>query len=345
LKQFDEANIHLKNGLHLHELPNGLNHEIDRISKLRYFEDELSEYLKKKGGPNDSCNTQPPIFIGRGTVFEITPEGTLTTLKNFDNSDGCYPNGSMIQATNGNFYGTSVYGGGSGPCYGSYGTIFSITSGGTLTTVHSFDNTDGRYQRRSTILTSQLPVAYWHEQIGDPSIADSIMDRLVHKCLSHRIGRRVYAQAARAETGPGAAAMRLTRWEFKCAPGRFAAGCAFRLFVWVCRHAERNSGRPWLAVADLTQSPQKTGRQVDLCLHELVRAGVCRTPWSITRESPITTISYFSYGERLIDELNQGDIPPNYCRHMRDRTGQFERRWRSLKATSHPLSTRMEETE
>jgi hypothetical protein len=139
--------------------------------------------------------------------------------------------------------------------------------------------------------------------------------------------------------------MRLTRWEFKCAPGRFAAGRAFRLFVWVCRHAERNSGRPWLAVADLTQSPQKTGRQVDLCLHELVRAGVCRTPWSITRESPITTISYFSYGERLIDELNQGDIPPNYCRHMRDRTGQFERRWRSLKATSHPLSTRMEETE
>jgi hypothetical protein len=139
--------------------------------------------------------------------------------------------------------------------------------------------------------------------------------------------------------------MRLTRWELKCAPGRFAADRAFRLFVWVCRHAERNSGRPWPAVADLTRSPRKTGRQVDLCLHELVRAGVCRTPWSITRESPITTISYFSYGERLIDELNQGDIPPNYCRHMRDRTGQFERRWRSLKATSHPLSTRMEETE
>jgi DNA replication protein DnaC len=39
---------------------------------------------------------------------------------------------------------------------------------------------DDRYQRRSTILTSQLPVAHWHEQIGDPTIADSIMDRLVH---------------------------------------------------------------------------------------------------------------------------------------------------------------------
>ena len=39
---------------------------------------------------------------------------------------------------------------------------------------------DDRYQRRSTILTSQMPVAHWHEQIGDPSIADSILDRLVH---------------------------------------------------------------------------------------------------------------------------------------------------------------------
>ena len=39
---------------------------------------------------------------------------------------------------------------------------------------------DHRYQRRSTILTSQVPVNHWHEQIGDPTLADSIMDRLVH---------------------------------------------------------------------------------------------------------------------------------------------------------------------
>jgi DNA replication protein DnaC len=44
---------------------------------------------------------------------------------------------------------------------------------------------DDRYQRRSTILTSQMPVAHWHEQIGDPTLADSIMDRLVHN--SYRI--------------------------------------------------------------------------------------------------------------------------------------------------------------
>jgi hypothetical protein len=35
-------------------------------------------------------------------------------------------------------------------------------------------------QTRSMILTSQLPVARWHEQIGDPTVADGILDRLVH---------------------------------------------------------------------------------------------------------------------------------------------------------------------
>jgi DNA replication protein DnaC len=39
---------------------------------------------------------------------------------------------------------------------------------------------DDRYQRRSLILTSQIPVAHWHEQIGDPTVADSILDRIVH---------------------------------------------------------------------------------------------------------------------------------------------------------------------
>ena len=44
---------------------------------------------------------------------------------------------------------------------------------------------DDRYQTRSTILTSQLPISSWHAQIGDPTIADSILDRLVHH--AHRI--------------------------------------------------------------------------------------------------------------------------------------------------------------
>ncbi len=44
---------------------------------------------------------------------------------------------------------------------------------------------DDRYQTRSTILTSQAPVSNWHAQIGDPTAADSILDRLVHN--AHRI--------------------------------------------------------------------------------------------------------------------------------------------------------------
>ena len=67
---------------------------------------------------------------------------------------------------------------------------------------------DDRYQRRSTILTSQMPVAHWHEQIGDPSIADSIMDRLVHNAYrielsGESIARSVPANPARRTVNEG----------------------------------------------------------------------------------------------------------------------------------------------
>ncbi|MET3473702.1 DNA replication protein DnaC [Novosphingobium sp. 1529] len=42
-----------------------------------------------------------------------------------------------------------------------------------------------RYKRKSTLITAQLPVAQWHEMIGAPTIADAILDRLVHN--AHRI--------------------------------------------------------------------------------------------------------------------------------------------------------------
>jgi DNA replication protein DnaC len=42
-----------------------------------------------------------------------------------------------------------------------------------------------RYGRRSTIVTSQIPVDKWHEIIGDPTYADAILDRIVHN--AHRI--------------------------------------------------------------------------------------------------------------------------------------------------------------
>ena len=44
---------------------------------------------------------------------------------------------------------------------------------------------DDRHGRASTIVTSQVPVAHWHELIADPTIADAILDRLVH--TAHRL--------------------------------------------------------------------------------------------------------------------------------------------------------------
>ena len=59
---------------------------------------------------------------------------------------------------------------------------------------------DTRYQARSVLLTSQLPVANWHTQIGDPTLADSILDRLVHN--AHRI--ELKGESMRRRRGPTA---------------------------------------------------------------------------------------------------------------------------------------------
>jgi uncharacterized repeat protein (TIGR03803 family) len=79
------------------------------------------------------------------TLFKITPSGTLTTLHTFLSTDGTNPNGGLIQAADGNLYGTTSYGGtGTGcPFIGRCGTVFKITPGGTLTTLHSFRGVDG----------------------------------------------------------------------------------------------------------------------------------------------------------------------------------------------------------
>ncbi len=77
-----------------------------------------------------------------GTVFKITPSGTLTTIYSFCSqvscADGASPYAGLVQAANGDFYGTTIGGGAN-----FEGTVFKITPGGTLTTLHSFDVTDG----------------------------------------------------------------------------------------------------------------------------------------------------------------------------------------------------------
>ena len=87
---------------------------------------------------------------GYGTAFKITAGGTLTTLHRFDSTDGAQPSAGLVQATDGNFYGTTRTGG-NGNCTFGCGTIFKITAGGTLSTFHSFDGTDGLYPEASLV--------------------------------------------------------------------------------------------------------------------------------------------------------------------------------------------------
>lgn len=82
-----------------------------------------------------------------GTVFKFTPSGVLTTLYSFcaltKCHDGEQPEAGLIQATNRNFYGTTSRGGTSHTISASYGTVFEITPGGTLRTIHNFEQSDG----------------------------------------------------------------------------------------------------------------------------------------------------------------------------------------------------------
>jgi len=74
-----------------------------------------------------------------GTVFTLTPWGTMTVLFHFTNfCSGAHPYAPLLQASDGNFYGTASQGGSS-----AIGTVFKITPHGTMTCLHSFSGGDG----------------------------------------------------------------------------------------------------------------------------------------------------------------------------------------------------------
>ena len=83
-----------------------------------------------------------------GTVFKMTPAGVITTMYSFCSQTGCtdgeYPIAGLVLATDGSFYGTTYLGG-----THNGGSIYRITSAGTLTTLYSFcaqaGCTDGKY--------------------------------------------------------------------------------------------------------------------------------------------------------------------------------------------------------
>jgi uncharacterized repeat protein (TIGR03803 family) len=107
---------------------------------------------------------------GYGSVFKITPGGVLTTLYSFcaqaNCADGEGPNSSLVEATDGNFYGATYYGGADGG-----GTVFKLTRGGSLTTFHDFcseaDCADG--SNPLTLIQAANGKLYGTTQGGDSS--------------------------------------------------------------------------------------------------------------------------------------------------------------------------------
>jgi len=90
---------------------------------------------------------------GKGTIFRVSTAGTLTTLHDFKAGEG-EPitgrlGGRILQASDGNLYG-ATFGGGTG----GVGTIFRLTLGGTYTTIHNFNTTDGAYPNGDLIQAS-----------------------------------------------------------------------------------------------------------------------------------------------------------------------------------------------
>ncbi len=76
--------------------------------------------------------------FGYGTVFKFTGAAGPITLHNFDGTDGS-GGGYLVQASDGNFYGTTAFGANFFECLSNgCGTIFEMTPGGTVTTLHAF---------------------------------------------------------------------------------------------------------------------------------------------------------------------------------------------------------------
>jgi uncharacterized repeat protein (TIGR03803 family) len=99
------------------------------------------------GGPGGAFYS-----TGLGTVFKMTPCGKLTTLHNFNGTDGANPTG-LVQAGDGSFYGMTSFGGANNKC-GSLGcgTIFKMTAKGVVTTLQSFDVSDGWYPATNLVM-------------------------------------------------------------------------------------------------------------------------------------------------------------------------------------------------
>jgi large repetitive protein len=82
-----------------------------------------------------------------GTIFKVTPSGTLTTIHTFSITDGTYPSTALVLGGDGNFYGTTAAGGSA-----DGGTVFQMTPSGTLTTLYDFSSPPGLFGYPSALV-------------------------------------------------------------------------------------------------------------------------------------------------------------------------------------------------
>jgi uncharacterized repeat protein (TIGR03803 family) len=129
-----------------------------------------------EGGGNSNIDCDGEQVGSCGTVFRLTPSGKFTTIYNFcalaNCADGSLPNSVLVQGTDGNFYGTTWYGGLASTCYGDIekptgcGTVFKITPKGVLTTLYEFCSTDSCTSDPSGVVLAKNGVFYGLTNFG-----------------------------------------------------------------------------------------------------------------------------------------------------------------------------------
>ncbi len=125
------------------------------------------------GGDLSTCRKR--FIRGCGTVYRLTPSGTLMVVHNFAGTDGTGPSAPLVQASDGNLYGTTSSGGKArcGPLHDGCGTIFRIGLDGSFSTLHVFNGRDGANPEAAMIQGSDgalYGTTSWGGKNGDGSI-------------------------------------------------------------------------------------------------------------------------------------------------------------------------------
>lgn len=107
----------------------------------------------------------------KGTVFKLATDGTITTLWSFGSvADGQFPEGGLVQASDGNFYGTTASGGTTG-----YGTVFRLTPGGIETVLWNFGTGSDGYTPKTTFAMGSDGNLYGTTSLGGTNGSGTII--------------------------------------------------------------------------------------------------------------------------------------------------------------------------